>query len=439
MPITKEHTILLVDDEAGILHSLQRLLRSVANVKVLTAANAEQGLVLLKNSPISLIVSDHRMPGMTGVEFLTEARAIRPETIRILLTGYADLETPVKAINNGSVRYYITKPWDNELLLSRIKESLELYEMMTDNRRLDEITRKQNEELRELNRTLEHRIEEKTAEIKKKHEELSRSFMQTIKAFSAIIEIRNRDIGNHSQRVASLVKKMLGKMNLGQKEYQDIVVAAFLHDVGKVSYPDALLKKKETTYTRSEMETVSKHPILGQSCVFFISGFEDIGLIIRHHHENFRGGGYPDDIQADTIPLGSRLIRIADAFDHWATASGHPDMKTLNDAAAHIVRESGSLFDPELVKRFIDLDIAKQYYERELAEMVIVKAIDLEKDMVVAEDIYTQSGMFVLPRGARLSSDMIGRIIKIDRFDSIAKGIAVYKQNKPERKEYVAI
>lgn len=433
-----KHTVLLVDDEPGIIRSIQRLFKSL-DANIITASCGQEALTLLENASVSLIISDQRMPGMTGVELLAKSREIHPNAIRILLTGYADIESTMQAINSGAIRYYITKPWEDDLLLSRIKESLELYDMMTDNKKLNEITHRQNEELRKLNRTLEERVENQTGEIKSQHEELLRSFMETIKAFSTILEMRLKDVGSHSQRVAALIKKLLQTMNLNKKEYQDIVVAAFLHDIGKVSYPDGLLKKTDGTYTRSEMEIVTKHPILGQSCVIGINGFEEIALIIRHHHENFDGSGYPDFLRGKAIPPGARLIRIANVFDHHAFSRGYPDKKMLNDAAAHLVRESGTLFDPEFVKRFIDLDIARQYYHRELAETIVVKSTDLESGMVVAENIYSNSGMFVLPKGARLSPEMIARLIKIDKFDQISRGITVYKMDKSEREAYESV
>lgn len=430
--------ILLVDDESGIIKSLQRLLNDL-DAQIITASNGEEALKLAQKILVSLVISDQRMPGMSGVELLTRLRESHPDAIRILLTGYADLEMTVKAINSGAVRYYITKPWDDELLLSRIRESLELYQMTIDNQGLAEVTNRQNEELKQLNTTLEERVAQQTSEIRAQHEELSRSFMETIRAFSTIIELRLKDIGNHSQRVASLAKKLLAPMNLNHSEFQNIVVAAFLHDIGKISYPDFLLKKTENQYTKSDWDVVTKHPVLGQTCVFAISDFEEIGLIIRHHHENFNGTGYPDNLQGQRIPLGSRLIRIIDYFDHHAFSAKSYNIKTLNEAAADLVKELGILFDPELVKRFIALDAARQYCHPTLAETIIVRPIDLQNNMVVAENIYTNSGMLILPRGAKLSAEMIERIVKIDRFDQIPNGVSVYKTNELEGKKHESV
>ena len=399
------------------------------------ATGGQEALNILAETKASLIISDQRMPGMTGVEFLQKSRKVSPDSIRVLLTGYADINAVVEAINSGAVRYYFTKPWDDEFLLSRIKESLMLHQTISENRRLAELTRKQNQELIEFNRTLECRVAEQTGQIKKQNEELVASFMETIKAFSTIIELRHKEVGSHTQRAAALVKKMLQGMGLGQKEYQDVVVAAFLHDIGKINYPDGLLKKSPEEQTQRDREIIAQHPILGQSCVLAIGGFEDVGLIIRHHHEHFDGSGYPDNLKEKRIPLGARMIQVADSFDHHAFAKSYPDRTRLNEAAAHLVLHSGTKFDPDVVKRFIDLDLAQGFYHRELSDTITLRAFELEKGMIVADDIHTTSGLFILPKGAKLSTGMISRIIKIDRFDTIKNGIMVFKQRRAERQE----
>lgn len=433
-----KHTVLIVDDEESILKSLRRLLKEL-DANIVTAPNGNEALKILSNARISLIISDQRMPGMTGVELLQRSRDIAPDSVRILLTGYADIDATVDAINSGAVKYYFNKPWDDDFLLSRIKESLDLYEKVFENKRLNKLTRFQNEKLKELNMTLEQRVDEQTHEIKRQHEELIQSFMETIKAFSTIIELRFKEVGSHSQRVATLAKELIKAFDLNKKEYQDIVVAAFLHDIGKISFSDGILKKDPDSYTRSEQDEAAKHPILGQTCVYSISGFEEIGAIIRHHHEDYDGSGYPDGLTERRIPFGSRVIRLADAFDHHAFSDGYPDVKALNDASAYLVQFSGSKFDPELIRKFIDSDIARQFIYKEVSETVILKPLDLQEGMTVAEDIFSQSGMFLLPKGARLSPGMINRLTQIDRVDPIQNGIKAYRQSETQEEENVPI
>lgn len=436
MPDKFKHTILLVDDEEGILKALRRLLKSL-EVEIITANNGDEALEVLKNNQISLIISDQRMPKMTGVELLHHSQDISPDSVRILLTGYADIEATIEAINSGAIRYYFNKPWDDEALLSRIKESLDLYKMTVENKRLNKLLFKRNEELKQFNKTLEQRVNDQTKEIKQQHEELNQSFMETIKSFSTIIGLRFKEMGSHSQRVATLTKNLLEGSDLNQKEYQDIIIAAYLHDIGKISLSDRIMVKNLSKYTDADLEEIRKHPILGQSCVYNIYGFEEIGIIIRHHHENYNGSGYPDKIKGMKIPFGSRVIRIADAFDRLAFDKAYPNLDILNSAAAHLVKYSSSKYDPELVKKFIELGLARRFLLKDISDAMLVNTQELEVGMIVASDIVTDSGMFLLPKGAKLSMGMVKRIQKIDKVDPISNGICVYRiiKNKEEKHE----
>lgn len=421
------HAILIVDDEESILKALSRLMVDL-DADLLTATGGAEALEILRERQVSLIISDQRMPGMTGVEFLQQSREVSPDSIRVLMTGYADIEVTVKAINEGAVKYYFNKPWDNELLLSRIRESLDMQAIGVENRRLHEITQQQNDQLRQLNTSLEQQVAERTTEVRAKHRELNQSFMETIKAFSMIVELRYKEVGSHSQRVGALVKRVLKGFDLGPKEYQDIVVAAFLHDIGKINLPDKTIAKSPDRYLQSERELVERHPILGQSCVYHISGFEEVGILIRGHHENYDGSGYPDGLVEMQIPLGSRIIRIADSFDHHAFAKGYPDTEALNEASAHLVRYSGSKFDPQVVGKFIECEAAKEFRLRESAETMLVQPGELKEGMVIAADVYTGNGMFLVPTGAKLSKGIIGRIQNIHIADPVRNQIQVFRQ-----------
>lgn len=424
-----KHKILLVDDEEGILKSLSRLLRTL-DVGILTASSGQAGLDILANEAVSMIISDQRMPGMEGVDFLTRSRDLSPQSIRILLTGYADIEATVSAINSGAIKYYFNKPWDDDTLLSRIKESLDLYAAGIENKQLSELTRRQNEQLKVLNNDLERRVAQQTEAIRAQKDEIHKSFMETIKAFSAMIGISCKEVGNHSQRVASMAKRLLRPYNLNHKEFQDIIVASFLHDIGKIGIPCNLAKKQQHELSKGDLDIVSKHPILGQSCVLAISNFEEIGAIIRHHHENYDGTGYPDRLHEQKIPLGARIIRVADAFDKKAFSNGYPNTMALNQASAFLMQHSGLYFDPFIVRKFIELDAASEYVIRNVFETTTVTPDELEPGMIVALDIHTSSGMFLAPKGATLSLGMIRRIVKIDKQDSIPHGIHVYKQSE---------
>ena len=314
-----------------------------------------------------------------------------------------------------------------------------MYDSLREKNRLQKVIAKQNLKLKEFNTSLKDKVDEQTKEISQQNKELNRSFMETIKAFSSFIDLRHKEVGSHSQRVSLLVKKLLTCYDLEKKEYQDIIVASYLHDIGKITLSDIILKKKPETLTISEKKQLNKHPIIGQSCVYNISGFGEIGIIIRNHHENHDGTGFPDRLVSDQIPFGSKIIRICNKFDHYAFLNGYPDLKTLQKATASLVQYSGALFDPEIVKKFIDADVAKTLYHNEGTDVQHLSPDELREGMVTADDINTQNGMFLLPKGAKLSVDMINRIIKIHKVDRVNGEIKVFKKIVNERETSATI
>ena len=180
--------ILLVDDDKNILAALRRLLTR-EELEVITASSGPEGLELLRSQEeIGVIVSDQRMPGMNGSEFLQQARQLRPEVPRIMLTGYSDLASTIDAINLGGAHRFITKPWDDEQLLQTILETLGSYRLVKENQRLTAVINAQNEELKGWNQKLKARVLEQTAEIREKNEHLHSKNLNLQEMFRSTIE-----------------------------------------------------------------------------------------------------------------------------------------------------------------------------------------------------------------------------------------------------------
>lgn len=158
------HSILFVDDEPGILRTLERMFRR-ENLELFFALGAEEALAILRSHPIDLIVSDLRMPGVDGIELMKQVQELSPDTIRVILTGYANVDTAIKAINEGHVFQFVTKPWDDEELRITVRRCLRQADLIRENRELQERIRKQNEMLKELNEELENRVMERTREL----------------------------------------------------------------------------------------------------------------------------------------------------------------------------------------------------------------------------------------------------------------------------------
>ncbi|MEW5949309.1 MAG: response regulator [Thermodesulfobacteriota bacterium] len=177
----EESTILVVDDEANIQQALRRVFRREP-YRVLTASSGAEGLEIMSKEHVDLIISDQRMPEMSGTQFLARAKELYPDTIRIILSGYTDVDSITEAINVGNVYKFILKPWEDEAIKTAIRESFEMTRLHRENRKLTETIKRQNEELRYLNKNLEKEVEVRTAEIKLQNEalKLARDILESL-------------------------------------------------------------------------------------------------------------------------------------------------------------------------------------------------------------------------------------------------------------------
>lgn len=231
-------TLLCVDDEPNILSSLRRLFRP-CGYRVLVAESGAQGLDILRSEAVDLVISDMRMPHMDGAQFLAAVRAEWPDVMRFLLTGYADMASAIEAINQGQIYRYMNKPWVDDDLLISVRQGLDARALQRDKERLEALTRQQNETLRELNESLEAKVQERTDELQKAHEQLKQSFFVAVKIFTSLIEMRHPITAGHSRRVAALARSIAQRMGLKGADLQNVFVAGLLHDIGKIGFSDA--------------------------------------------------------------------------------------------------------------------------------------------------------------------------------------------------------
>ncbi len=167
-----QHTLLIVDDEPNVLKSLKRLLIDT-DYRILTAESGEKGLKILAENEIQVVISDYRMPGMAGVEFLNEVKGKYPDTIRMILSGYADVAAVVEAINEGHIYKFIAKPWNDQEIMTTIIRAFEQYQLQTENARLYTELQNQNRELEELTKSLEDKVVERTRDLEMKNRALT--------------------------------------------------------------------------------------------------------------------------------------------------------------------------------------------------------------------------------------------------------------------------
>jgi len=350
-------SVLLVDDEENILRALQRLLMDEENIEISTATSGEDGLKLIPGlTNLGLIVSDQRMPGMDGALFLEKARGINPDPSRIILTGYADVTAAVDAINKGGAWRYLAKPWNDEELVRVIREGLERYRITIENRRLNAMVLKQNQELEEWNINLKQRVLQQTTAIRKKSEEVQAAlecsrtnYHGVIDILSNLVELRGKRTHQHSRNVAQLAVNAARELGIKDVELETIRMASLLHDIGEIGITERILLMSPETMKPEEFREYSQHPVRAQLLLDSIEELRPASLLIRHHHENMDGTGFPDKIAGENIPLGSRIIAFADQVDKAAMKySDEIAEKSLARACLNL----GTSLDPALHHAF---------------------------------------------------------------------------------------
>lgn len=419
----KQHTILLVDDEENILNSIYRLLRRERKYEVLMANSGAAGLEIIKQrAPISLIISDQRMPVMEGVEFLAKAKVLSPDTTRVMLTGYADINAVTAAVNQGAIYRYITKPWEDETLLSVIRQGIEQYELIIERKELLDLTRKQNEELAEFNRNLEHKVEERTREVQELYKKLKTNFYETIRVFVSLVEHYDSHLGGHIKRVATVAEEFAKELGLSEKEIEEIEVAALLHDIGLVGIPKVILAKEAQDLSFNELNLLKQHPAFGQSLIHSIESLRQVGVIIKSHHERHDGSGYPDGLKGEEIPYASRVLAICDTYDDNLVKRGK-DKGSEGGAIYQIKSGRGILFEPEMANAFLKF-VVNRKQESGVVEKEITLS-QLQEGMVISRDISTGSGRLLVPKGAVLSNAIIDRLRNFHTLDPILENIVI--------------
>ena len=424
--------VLLVDDEMNILLALKRLLMD-EEFDVITASSGAEALEMLDRvGDVALIVSDQRMPGLSGAEFLERARDVAPDAVRMVLTGYADVAAAVDAINKGGAHRYLNKPWDDEELLRSVREAVEKYRLVRENRRLTETVKRQNAELKDWNANLKIRVLEQTSQIRRKNEELhglnsrlTRNYGDSILAFSRLIELRDREVRNHSGNVAKLSAFMAEDMGLKAEEIETVRVSSLLHDIGKIGVSDLLLQKGEEEMTELEREAYVQHTVRGQAAIDSIEDLRGAGLLVRHHHECYDGSGFPDRLRGEDIPLGARIIAMADHVDRSVRKLSGNDLPDL--VLADVEPWLGKRFDPRLfpfLERGVRECCGALSSAAEMTEMECRPA-DLLAGMVLARDLCSGTGILLLGRGAVLDIEKIAALKRYYRIDPPADGVFV--------------
>jgi len=430
MAPTVSFTVLFVDDETSILRALGRLFRDTGH-KLLFAESGEQAIQVLASEPIDLVISDMRMPGMSGTELLAAVAKMYPGTYRILLTGFGDINAAVGALNDGGIYRYISKPWIDEDILAAAKGALQLRRLEREKARLEEIAFKRNEELRDLNINLEKKVEERTAEATKLNEALQEKFVTAVKVFSNLIELRGGILAGHSRRVAEMGVRIGKAMKLSKQDLQDILLGSLLHDIGKIGFKDELLAKPIAKLNMPEVKTHRTHPENGYQALMVLEDMKGVTLVVKHHHELWDGTGFPDQLYGENISLAVRVVAVANDYDSMMSGTMAVTKYKPDQAVKAILKGKGKRYDPAVVDAFqavIDGGVASD-------DEKLILPKDVKPGVKLMRDVVNSNGVLLVSGGHVLDEFYAKKLQTYENPDLSTLKIWVYVEPPPEEED----
>ncbi|WP_167762233.1 HD domain-containing phosphohydrolase [Blastococcus sp. CT_GayMR20] len=372
--------ILLVDDEVAILDGLRRQLRK--KFQVHTANGGAEALELLQTEPVTVVVSDMRMPQMDGATFLSRVRALHPDVVRILLTGQTDTQAAITAVNEGQIYRFLTKPCPPEVLLEEIGNAVELNRLLTAEK-----------------------------------EVLGTTLRRTVEALTATLSLAQPAAFGRAVRVTRTVTELAEALEV--KDPWELEVTAMLSHLGAVTLPPAVLAKLDAgrPLTEEEAEMVARIPAISRDLVSTIPRLEGVAQAIGWHLARYDGEGSAGDVpRGEDLPMAARILRLAADFD--AGMSQRPSVQATISA----LRADAGAYDPHVLAALVTShDVPDtQGPPRD------VDVDDLEPGMVVFDDVYTTEGVLLISRGTEVTDPLILRIENYARQKRVERRIRVH-------------
>jgi len=356
--------ILFVDDDPNILAAFQRQLRKQYTIE--TASGGDEGLEAVRNSgPFAVIVSDLRMPRMDGIEFLSRVRALAPDSVRMMLTGNADLHAAVEAVNQGHIFRFLTKPCTPDVLTAALDSGTAQYRLITAEREL-----------------------------------LEKTLRGTIKVLGEVLALLNPEAFGRASRITRYVKEVAQQM--GAPNVWQLETAAALSQIGCIMLPeDALMKLyKGQPLEPEESQLFNMHPFLGSDLLSHIPRMEEIAEIISYQEKHFDGSGIPhDDRHGKEIPLGARILKTVLDFDTMVAG------KVRKGEIIVTLKGRPGIYDPRVLAALEALVAAEEGFESRA-----VTVVQLRDDMILAQDVTTVDGRLLLVSGYQVNKTMRERL-----------------------------
>ncbi|TCJ18509.1 response regulator [Parasulfuritortus cantonensis] len=398
-------TVLIVDDEPANLALLTQILQP--HYRVRAARTGEHALRAVRSAPHpDLILLDIMMPDMDGYTVLTELHKVaEAQAVPVVfVTALSDEVSEERGLELGAVDY-LSKPLKPGVVLSRVRLHLEL--------------KAARDALADQNNLLSARVEERTQALKgalskteTAHAALRKTYFGTLLAIGSLAELRGAQIGEHSRRVADIARQIATQLGQSHLEAQDIFVAALLHDVGKIGFPDDLLDTPVSAMNSEQLALYRQHPGAGATVLTKVDALNVVAGIVRHHHEYFNGTGFPDGLSGLAIPIGARIISVVSDYDALKTGRLTGQPLSARQSWARILEGRGSRYDPLVVDKLEPIALQDSKFE---VDEIPVSAPHIQEGMLLTRDVHHPDGYLLLARNTVMTRTLIDQLVAAEK------------------------
>ncbi|MBW1982525.1 MAG: response regulator [Deltaproteobacteria bacterium] len=372
--------ILFVDDEVNVLAGYQRQLRKL--FKVDTASNGSEGLKkVAEQGPYSVIVSDFRMPVMDGVQFLSRAKEIAPDSVRMMLTGYADIDTAIEAVNAGNIFRLLTKPCTPEGLVDAINAGVRQYRLIHAERDL-----------------------------------LEKTLHGSIRVLTEVLALLNPEAFGRASRISRYVKEVAVELRV--EDSWQLETAAMLSQIGCITLPEETLRKlyQGKQLSDDERQLFVTHPSVASDLIRKIPRMEEIAEVVAYQEKHFDGSGSPDNgLKAEAIPLGARILKVVLDFD-LLEAAGIEKTEALRQ-----LRARPGWYDPAILQALDRVIKIERGYESRSITLA-----ELKEGMLMAEELRSLDGRLLIGRGHTVTQPLIERLKNVAQRSGIKEPFQVF-------------
>lgn len=414
----QSRTVLLVDDDPLLLEVLIDEL-ALSPFDVVFASGGGEALQLLQARPIDIVVADYVMPGMDGIQLLAKIRELRPQTVRVLLTGFGNLDVARDAISRGEVFRILAKPWSHEELLETLEAAAHRASSDQNRERETLALKEKSDLLLTRSSVLEAAISEHIQtlavardEARGYSERMRNILAGLIRSLFGLSELRDARLARHSKNVADLSRSIAAYLKLENRQVRDIALAGLLHDVGHIGMPDEVLYSPHERLSDPAGARLRRHPGMSEAALSVVEELAAVCTLVRSHHERYDGTGYPERLMGEEIPLGAQILAVADHFDELTEGILLP--RRLSEEMA--IRKIWETRGRGHAERVVDALLAVLHNSPSSSRRteVLLSVRELRPGMVLASDVTNEAGVIILKKGFLFDHKAIARLAEFE-------------------------